>query len=169
MKKLSKWAIATALTTSAFGLSYAATPSSATQAQAATVKYSQVDHLNIRTSASTKAKVVGQYKKNSKVTVIKSFNSKWYQVSYKGVKRYVSKAYVKKLPVAVANGYVKTGGANLNIRSGPSTKYKVIGSYKDGKLISLTSYDNAKWYQVVYKGKIGYVSAKYVNGPFGGM
>lgn len=94
MKKLSKWAIATALTTSAFGLSYAAAPSSATQAQAATVKYSQVDHLNIRTSASTKAKVVGQYKKNSKVTVIKSFNSKWYQVVYKGKIGYVSAKYV---------------------------------------------------------------------------
>lgn len=170
MKKFSKWLVAATLTTSAFGLSYtAAAPSSVTQAQAASVMYSQVDYLNIRTSPSTKAKVVGQYYKNSKVNVLKSYSSKWYQVSYKGAKRYVSKAYVKRLPVAVANGYVRTGGANLNIRSGPGTGYKVIGKYKDGQLISLTSYDNPYWYQVVYKGKIGYVSADYVEGPFGGM
>ncbi|WP_010304258.1 SH3 domain-containing protein [Kurthia senegalensis] len=167
MGNLVKWTLATAMASSAFGLTYAAAPNaSVTQAQAASVYYAQANHINIRSSASTKSKVVGQYKKNSKVTVIKSYNSKWYQVSYKGVKRYVYKSYVKKTPVALANGIVKTGGPVLYIRAGASTKYKAIGSYKNGQIIAITNYQNPKWYQVVYKGKIGYVSSQYIQGPF---
>lgn len=166
MKKMLKGLLAVSMSASAFGLTYATQPSQVEQAQAATTRYAQVDHLNIRTGPSTKYRVVGQFHTNDKVSVLKSYNAKWYQISYKGAKRYVSKAYVGKLPKAIAMGQVNTGGSNLNIRSGPGTSYKIVGKYKDGAYIQLTSYSNAKWFQVVYKGKIAYVSTTYVDGPF---
>lgn len=162
MKNLGKLTMAAVIATSAV---------TATTAQAATIKtttkYANLEKgakLNIRASASTKSKVVGQYQLNDEVKVIKSYSKNWYQVLYKGKKRYVSKTYVKNVPVVVGIGYANTSkGVNLNVRASKSTKAKAIGKYKNNQEIYITnSYVN--WYQVLYKGKVGYVSSKYVDG-----
>ena len=164
MKKMLKGLLAVSMSASAFGLTYAAQPSQVEQAQATTTRYVQVDHLNIRTGPSTKYRVVGQFDKNDKVNVIKSYNSTWYQISYKGYKRYVSKAYVAKLPVYIGEGLVTTPkGINLNIRSGPTTKYRIVGKVMSGKEVYIIDFvDNSTWYKIYYKGVIGYATSQYV-------
>ena len=150
----------------------AASTLSATSAQAAvstTTKYAVFEDLtgslNIRASASTKSKVVEKYAFNAKVKVIKSYNKNWYQVLYKGKKRYVSKQYVAKLPAVIALGSANTSkGVNLNVRASKSSKSKIIGTYKNNQdvQISYAGY-NSPWYQVVYKGKVGYVHSDYID------
>ena len=50
----------------------------------------------------------------------------------------------------------------LNIRSGPSTSYKVIGSLKKGNTVTITSTQSG-WYKIKYGSKTGWVSGKYVK------
>jgi len=54
----------------------------------------------------------------------------------------------------------------LNVRSGPSTKYKVYGTLAKGKKITLKgtkTYKGVKWYKITYKSKMRYISAAYVS------
>lgn len=54
--------------------------------------------------------------------------------------------------------------AALNVRSGPSTDYGVIGGYAQGGAITVTGQcDQTGWYRVSYNGAIGYVSNQYVS------
>lgn len=50
--------------------------------------------LNIRASASTKAKVIGSIKKNQSVTIISTSGS-WHKIRYGKLEGYASKAYIK--------------------------------------------------------------------------
>ena len=59
-------------------------------------------------------------------------------------------------------GKVKTKGSNLNVRSGPGTKYGKIGKLKNKSSVTLTGYKNG-WYQIDYNGKTGYVSDSYIS------
>lgn len=164
MKSISKMAVAAIVASSAL---------TATTAQAATTtKYAVVEKdqtLNIRASASTKSKVVGKYKLNDPVKVVKSYNKEWYQVLYQGKKRYMYKSYVKNKPIVLGIGYANTAkGINLNVRASKSTSAKIIGKYKNNAEVNITnSYLN--WYQVLYNGKVGYVHASYVDGIHGFM
>lgn len=53
---------------------------------------------------------------------------------------------------------------SLNVRASASTKAKVIDKYKNNEKIQITNASYANWTQVLYKGKIGYVSSKYIDG-----
>lgn len=70
--------------------------------------YSTTDHLNIRTGPSKKYRVVGQFNENDAIQVLRSYATTWYQISYKGTKRYVHKAYVAKEPIHMGIGFVTT-------------------------------------------------------------
>lgn len=59
----------------------------------------------------------------------------------------------------------KTGFVNnkfANIRSGPSTKYPVIGQARKGEKVVILSKEG-NWYRIKYNGKTGYISGKLVN------
>ncbi len=53
--------------------------------------------------------------------------------------------------------------SSLNVRSGPGTKYKVIGAIKKGKALSVIKKESNGWYKINYNGKTGYVSGSYVK------
>lgn len=162
--KWPKWLLAATMTASTFGITYAAQPAEVEQAQAATTMYSQVDHLNIRTGPSTKYRVVGQFNTNDKIKVLKSYNAKWYQISYKGYKRYVTKTYVSKSVYFITYGYVNTpNNANLNIRSGPGTNYKIVTKAASGDYVKVTDFYSVKWFKVYHNGKFGYASTDYLD------
>lgn len=52
--------------------------------------------------------------------------------------------------------------ASLNLRSGASTKQKVILTIPKGKAVTYIS-KSGSWYKVKYNGKTGYVSSKYIK------
>lgn len=60
----------------------------------------------------------------------------------------------------------------LNVRSGPSTAYPVIGSARKGQALALTGKsEDGKWWQVDLRGKAGWVVGQWVKtaGPLGGL
>ena len=60
--------------------------------------------------------------------------------------------------------YAVTVSSALNMRSGPGTSYKQIGSIPDAtKVGAVAKSDGGKWYLVYYDGKFGWVSSGYLT------
>ncbi len=59
-------------------------------------------------------------------------------------------------------GTVVTGGSRLNLRSGGSTDYAVIGQLAPGDQLQVLGEENG-WYEVLITEKRGYVCGKYLN------
>ena len=52
----------------------------------------------------------------------------------------------------------------LNIRSGPSTSYSILGQFGKGDEVSITKQNYTEnWHQILYNGSIAYVHASYVK------
>ena len=62
-----------------------------------------------------------------------------------------------------ANAATVTGvtKANVNMRSGAGTKYKVVKVVKANKTVTILG-QKGSWYKVKYNGKTGYISKSYV-------
>ena len=60
-------------------------------------------------------------------------------------------------------GQVNTPGTTLNVRTGSSTKYKILGELKDNTKITIISTTNNNWHKIKYKDGYGYVSGQYVD------
>lgn len=54
--------------------------------------------------------------------------------------------------------------ASVNVRTGPSTEYKRLGTLSKNQKITVTGVTDNGWYRTDYKGKTGYVSGKYLKG-----
>ena len=64
---------------------------------------------------------------------------------------------------ATSKGVVTTHGARLNVRTGPSTDYRVITSLSNGTTVTVTG-SSGSWYRISYgSGKSGYVYSKYLR------
>ncbi|MGN0293346.1 MAG: SH3 domain-containing protein [Lachnospiraceae bacterium] len=64
---------------------------------------------------------------------------------------------------ATSKGVVTTHGARLNVRTGPSTDYRVITSLSNGTTVTVTG-SSGSWYRISYgSGKSGYVYSKYLK------
>lgn len=53
--------------------------------------------------------------------------------------------------------------ANLNVRAGSGTNYKILGTLKKETQITTTGKTSNGWYKLSYNGKVGYVSGKYLT------
>lgn len=52
---------------------------------------------------------------------------------------------------------------SLNVRSGPSQDYSVVGKAKAGETYQVTGQADTGWYQIDYNGTTGYVAEQYVT------
>lgn len=143
--------------------------------------------LNVRAEPKVSAKRLGgiSFGSTVEVTGVVQENGKdanWYRIKYNGKEAYVAAAYVSKTkPSAPSKGNTKpkqtvtdnafTGfvtAGELNVRADPNGGAKRLGSFKKGEKVSVTGsvQENGKdigWYRIDYKGKTGYVSAKYIT------
>ena len=55
---------------------------------------------------------------------------------------------------------------NLNLRTGPSTKYSAITIIPQGTSVTIDEDCDCKWIAVSYTGHIGYVSSKFLSKTF---
>jgi len=136
-------------------------------------QYQTTEQLNVRSGASTKNKVVTKLPKGTKIYSDYRIGS-WYKVSYKGKTGYVSGAYLKKVTsVSTSKEPAKSKDTKmtkatyqttetLNVRSGASTKYKVVTKIPKGTKVTSDA-KQGSWYKVTYKGKTGYVSSAYLK------
>jgi zinc D-Ala-D-Ala carboxypeptidase len=134
---------------------------------AAEQTYATTDNLNVRTGPSTKYTILGVIPKGERIDVKSATGTGWYQILYKEKKGYVSSQYIKITKkvqgeeVLTAKNYATT--ANLNVRTGPSTKYAILGVIQKSERIDVKSATGTGWYQILYKGKKGYVFSQYVK------
>lgn len=148
------------------------------QAVAATTKQTSAN-LNLRTAASTSSRVVTTLKKGTKVSV-SSTRGGWSKVSagkkagWVASKYLVKPASVTKKPAPtkkpaakapVKKPVAKITTANLNLRSGASSKHRVVKVLKKGTAVSVIS-TQGTWSKGTAGGKTGWVSSAYLkNAP----
>lgn len=161
---LVKWTLIASLTTSAFGMSVVAPHAQTETAQATTTVFSMTSGVNVRSGPGTTYRVLGQLTFNDPLTVVRKYNSAWYEVYYKSNKAYVSASWVNLKPNVQAYYRVKANGYALNARGGPATKYRVLWQYKDGAIVPMLNKTTSNWYRVWKGGStLGYVSAAYLT------
>ncbi len=62
------------------------------------------------------------------------------------------------------DGWIKTNGANVNFRSGPSTGTTSYGKIANGTQLKVLEHNNPNgWSKINYNGRIGYVASQYVS------
>lgn len=143
--------------------------------------------LNMRSGPGTSYSKVGSVPASAALTITGSENG-WYKTSYNGVTGYVSGDYVTvtettsgstapstpaapetpsepkaetPAPSVSGTGKLNTGGSSLNMRSGPGTSYRKVGSVPASATLTITGKENG-WYKTSYNGVTGYVSGDYV-------
>lgn len=62
-----------------------------------------------------------------------------------------------------ASAFVRYVTANLNLRYGPSVQYGVISVIPKGTAVTIEEDCDCKWVPVEYKGKVGYISTRYLS------
>lgn len=122
-----------------------------------TLPYSKTtENLNLRAGAGTSYKVILTIPKGTVVKVEQEANG-WAKVSYNGSIGYVAMSYL-----VVVTGTVKTTTANLNMRSGAGTKYKIVLTIPKNTPVTITS-TTGDWAKTTYEGKVGYVHTGYLK------
>ena len=113
--------------------------------------------LNVRSGASTSYSVIGKVTKGEEVEILSS-NNGWYKIEYGDNKTgWSSGDYISK------NTTVGTVTAtSLNVRSGASTSYSIIGNLAKGEEVEILSSSNG-WHKISYSDSIGWVSSNYVS------
>jgi cell wall-associated NlpC family hydrolase len=113
--------------------------------------------LNMRQQPNTSCKVIAKLYDGDRVAVIGESGS-FYKVCYEGTIGYLHSDYVDVQDVMnVEAGSVRINVDSLNMRSGPSTSYKVLTSLSEGTVAKVIGINNG-WYKIEYRGQKGYVS-----------
>lgn len=159
-----KWTLIASLATSAFGMGVTAPHAQLETAQAVTTVFSMTSGVNVRSGPGTNYRVLGQLTFNDPLTVVRKYNSDWYEVYYKANNAFVSASWVNSKPNVQAYYRVITNGDQLNARGGPGLKYRVLWKYKNGAIVPMLNRTNSSWYRVWKGGStLGYVSTAYIK------
>lgn len=135
----------------------------ATSASAAGKTALTTANLNMRTQGNTNSKIILTIPKGETVNVVEQGKS-WSKVEYKGKQGYSYNRYLKEVITQTVNVELKvnTKESNLNVRTGPSTNFKVIGNLKKGATVKASAKVDG-WYKINFKGQVGYISGEYVK------
>ena len=118
--------------------------------------------LNMRSEPNTSSSVVTCLPRGT-VVVVTGKSDGWYQVAYRGSTGYMSSEYLdvsSSVDASFGDGTVT--GDDVNIRSGPSTSYSVVGSRNKGDTLSVTGVSD-NWYKVSLGGSTGYIRSDYLS------
>ena len=128
------------------------------------------NEVNVRSGPGMAFSITDSLKRGTVVDVLNRSNDSWYQVSWDHGSGYVSSSYLE-LETAAGTASVTVGlestpgyinGMYVCLRSGPGTSYSIIGTYSNGKTLTITGTSGA-WKAVTIDGKEGYVFSQYVS------
>ncbi len=122
--------------------------------------------VNVRSGPSTSYSVVGGLAKDQRVTVTGS-SGNWYRISWNNGSAYVSASYLRQAsssaPSSPSTGTIGKANANVNVRSGPGTNYKRLGTLYKGELVTIQAYEGS-WARVTWRDYASaYVSRSYLT------
>lgn len=117
--------------------------------------------LNVRSGPSTKYRVVTSVKKGGVFTIVDTKNGWGKLKSGAGwiALNYTKKASTSKAPARSGNT-VEITASRLNVRSGPSTKYRVVTSVKKGEVFTIVG-TKSGWGKL--KSGAGWISLNYTK------
>ncbi|WP_181149775.1 SH3 domain-containing protein [Arthrobacter sp. MYb227] len=122
-------------------------------------------NLNMRTGSSTAYRILLTIPSGTTVAVSAQASNGWYKVSYAGQTGWVSGTYVSIVKAAGSStlpAKVRTT-ANLNMRTGSSTAYRILLTIPSGTTVAVSAQASNGWYKVSYAGQTGWVSGTYVT------
>ncbi|MDE6947616.1 MAG: SH3 domain-containing protein [Anaeroplasmataceae bacterium] len=143
-----------------FGINMIPSAEAATSTSMAGIVEADGSNLNVRASNSTSSTIIGKAKDKSYLTILSQKGS-WYYVEYlENTYGYVHGDYVRVVSSNVKR--VQTGGANLNVRQGPSTSYTQFEKVRNNDYVIILS-NSGSFSKVLFEGnKVGYVSNDYL-------
>jgi len=130
--------------------------------------------VNIRTGASTSAQVTGQLVRGQKITVTGAASGEWVRVRFRGTTAYMDGEYLDRSgarpapPTRIPASGTKIATEDLNIRSGASSRSRVVGELAEGTAITLTGRFSGGYAQFSYRGTARWVHATYLAAAAGG-
>ena len=129
-----------------------------------------VGRVNVRNAAGFNSQVLGQLKGGDQVRRTGIGDHGWSRIEYEGKTAYVANNYLTVDPPEKADGATfkevnqqVRATAKVNIRSGPSVNYDVIGELQANEEVQRTAIGDKGWSRIVYNGKNCYVSNSYLR------
>lgn len=125
-------------------------------------------YLNVRKGPGTNHGILGVLNPNKALEGV--YEGHWFKIQYAGQTAYVSGTYLsagesntQETAVAAQSQekVTKYTTANLNVRTGASTKSKILGVLSTGTEVSGVS--NNGWFQIEYNGSTAFVSESYLT------
>lgn len=118
--------------------------------------------VNFRNGSGTSYRIIATLPKGTKVEVI-SESGGWTKVKYDGRLGYIASNYLENINISSNTSVTKEVNTDsLNVRSGPSTSYSVLGKLKKGTKVYVIS-EASGWSKINYNGKDAYVSSRYLS------
>ena len=136
--------------------------------------------LNVRQTPSLVGNILARITKNQSYTIVgRNTDSSWWQINVNGTVGWVNAYYtsasnIQNVPVTSANTQVNppatgnsaTATANVNLRTGAGINYGVLNVIPRNASVSILARNlDRSWWQVNYRGIIGWVSARYIAPP----
>ena len=130
--------------------------------------------VNLRSGPSTGYRIYLTVPLGDAITILDRSNSGWYRVQYGSYTGYMSSDYIDVLgaveetttPSSEPDADTRWNGrttAFVNLRSGPSTGYRIYLTVPLGDAITILDRSNSGWYRVQYGSYTGYMSSDYIQ------
>ena len=128
--------------------------------------------VNLRSGPSTGYRIYLTVPLGDAITILDRSNSGWYRVQYGSYTGYMSSDYIDVLgavqdtPPSEEDTATRWNGrttAFVNLRSGPSTGYRIYLTVPLGDAIAILDRSNSGWYRVQYGSYTGYMSSDYIQ------
>ena len=131
--------------------------------------------VNLRSGPSTGYRIYLTVPLGDAITILDRSNSGWYRVQYGSYTGYMSSDYIDVLgaveetpttPSSEPDTETHWNGrttAFVNLRSGPSTGYRIYLTVPLGDAITILDRSNSGWYRVQYGSYTGYMSSDYID------
>lgn len=135
----------------------------------ATVKYANGGYVNLRSGPSLDYPVLMRVTSGTVITIVNdSYEWNYIAVNVNGstVYGYMHDSLIEKGSTSSATVTTRYGG-KVNVRSGPSTAYKSVGSLPTGTHVTVMLKGNG-WAQITGGGLTGFMSTSYLSGSGGG-
>ncbi|MDF1665918.1 MAG: penicillin-insensitive murein endopeptidase [Planctomycetota bacterium] len=123
--------------------------------------------LNVRSGPSTGYRVLGSVARGTVLETLGPKSGSWIKVRYNNRDAWVHGNYMKTVATnnttttsSTQTSYVTAG--SLNVRSGPSTRYRRIGSLSRGTAVEVLS-SSGSWRKVKLQSGTGWVHGKYLS------
>lgn len=139
------------------------------------VKVTAPNAVNMRSGAGTGHALLGTIPRDAVLTVEEVTADGWYRVTYEGTTGWFTSRYAEKYTettpapsqpstpsgTIAAGTKVKINAAvAVNLRTGASTSYKVLGTIPRGAVVTVLEASNG-WFRTEYNGKTGWFVSQY--------